>query len=214
MSNCLIENFEKNVFNEKIMKERLSSDVYEKLKKAIENREKLDLSIAGEVAIAMKGWAIERGATHYAHWFQPMTGLTAEKHDAFLSVDKHGHMIIEFSARELIQGEPDASSFPSGGLRQTFEARGYTAWDCTSPVFLKETNTGLTLCIPTIFCSYTGEALDRKTPLLRSITAINKEGIRALKELFNIDAKKIIPSVGPEQEYFLVDKEKFLKRKH
>ena len=213
MSNCLIENFEKNVFNDKIMKERLSSDVYEKLKKTIENREKLDLSIAGEVAIAMKGWAMERGATHYAHWFQPMTGLTAEKHDAFLSVDRHGHMIIEFSARELIQGEPDASSFPSGGLRQTFEARGYTAWDCTSPVFLKETNTGLTLCIPTIFCSYTGEALDRKTPLLRSITAINKEGIRALKELFNIDAKKIIPSVGPEQEYFLVDKEKFLKRK-
>ena len=213
MANCLIENFEKNVFNDKIMKERLSSDVYEKLKKTIENREKLDLSIAGEVAIAMKGWAMERGATHYAHWFQPMTGLTAEKHDAFISKDRFDHMIIEFSARELIQGEPDASSFPSGGLRQTFEARGYTAWDCTSPVFLKESNTGLTLCIPTIFCSYTGEALDRKTPLLRSINAINKETLRALKELFNIDAKKIIPSVGPEQEYFLIYEDKFLSRK-
>ena len=213
MANCLIENFEKNVFNDQIMKERLSSDVYEKLKKTIENREKLDLSIAGEVAIAMKGWAMERGATHYAHWFQPMTGLTAEKHDAFLSIDRYGHMIIEFSAKELIQGEPDASSFPSGGLRQTFEARGYTAWDCTSPVFLKESNVGLTLCIPTIFCSYTGEALDKKTPLLRSINAINKETIRALKELFNIEAKRIIPSVGPEQEYFLINKDKFLRRK-
>ena len=213
MANSLIENFEKNVFNDKVMKERLSSDVYEKLKKTIENREKLDLSIAGEVAIAIKGWAMERGATHFAHWFQPMTGLTAEKHEAFLSKDKHGHMIIEFSAIELIQGEPDASSFPSGGLRQTFEARGYTAWDCTSPVFLKESNAGLTLCIPTIFCSYTGEALDRKTPLLKSINAINKETIRALKELFKIEAKNIIPSVGPEQEYFLIDQEKFLKRK-
>ena len=213
MANSLITNFEKNVFNDKVMKERLSSDVYEKLKKTIENREKLDLSIAGEVAIAIKGWAMERGATHYAHWFQPMTGLTAEKHEAFLSVDKTGHMIIEFSATELIQGEPDASSFPSGGLRQTFEARGYTAWDCTSPVFIKESNAGLTLCIPTIFCSYTGEALDRKTPLLRSINAINKETIRALKELFNIEATKIIPSVGPEQEYFLIDKNKFARRK-
>ena len=213
MANSLITNFEKNVFNDQMMKERLSSDVYEKLKKTIENREKLDLSIAGEVAIAMKGWAMERGATHYAHWFQPMTGLTAEKHDAFLSIDRYGHMIIEFSAKELIQGEPDASSFPSGGLRQTFEARGYTAWDCTSPVFLKESNVGLTLCIPTIFCSYTGEALDKKTPLLRSINAINKETIRALKELFNIEAKRIIPSVGPEQEYFLINKDKFLRRK-
>ena len=213
MANSLIENFEKNVFNDKVMKERLSSDVYEKLKKTIENREKLDLSIAGEVAIAIKGWAMERGATHFAHWFQPMTGLTAEKHEAFLSIDKQGHMIIEFSAIELIQGEPDASSFPSGGLRQTFEARGYTAWDCTSPVFLKESKAGLTLCIPTIFCSYTGEALDRKTPLLRSINAINKEAVRALKELFKIEAKNVIPSVGPEQEYFLIDQEKFLKRK-
>ena len=212
MSNSLIDNFEKNVFNDKVMKEYLSTEVYEKLKKTIENREKLDLSIAGEVAIAMKSWAMEKGATHYAHWFQPMTGLTAEKHEAFLSLDKHGHMIIEFSAKELIQGQPDASSFPSGGLRQTFEARGYTAWDCTSPVFLKESSTDLTLCIPTIFCSYTGEALDRKTPLLRSINAINKEGIRALKELFNIETTKIIPAVGPEQEYFLIDKDKFLKR--
>ena len=211
--NCLTENFEKNVFNDKVMKDRLSTEVYDKLKKTIENREKLDLSIAGEVAIAMKGWAMEKGATHYAHWFQPMTGLTAEKHDAFLSVDKSGHMIVEFSAKELIQGEPDASSFPSGGLRQTFEARGYTAWDCTSPVFLKESNNELTLCIPTVFCSYTGEALDRKTPLLRSINAINKEALRALKELFQIEATRIIPSVGPEQEYFLIDKDNFLKRK-
>ena len=194
------------------MKEYLSTEVYENLKKTIENREKLDLSIAGEVAIAMKSWAMKKGATHYAHWFQPMTGLTAEKHDAFLSLDKHGHMIIEFSAKELIKGEPDASSFPSGGLRQTFEARGYTAWDCTSPVFLKESGTDLTLCIPTIFCSYTDEALDKKTPLLRSINSLNKEGIRALKELFNIETTKIIPAVGPEQEYFLIDKDKFLKR--
>ena len=195
--NCLTDNFEKNVFNDKVIKERLSTEVYEKLKKTIENREKLDLSIAGEVSTAMKGWAMEKGATHYAHWFQPMTGLTAEKHEAFLSIDKSGRSIIEFSAKELIQGEPDASSFPSGGLRQTFEARGYTAWDCTSPVFLKESNNELTLCIPTIFCSYTGEALDRKTPLLRSITAINKETIRALKELFQIETKRIIASVGP-----------------
>ena len=212
MKNSLSDNFEKNVFNDKVMKERLSTEVYEKLKKTIENGEKLDLSIAGEVAIAMKGWAMEKGATHYAHWFQPMTGLTAEKHEAFLSIDRHGHMIIEFSAKELIQGEPDASSFPSGGLRQTFEARGYTAWDSTSPVFLKESNAGLTLCIPTVFCSYTGEALDRKMPLLRSMKAINKETLRALKELFNVEAKNIIPSVGPEQEYFLVDKNLFLKR--
>ena len=212
MANCLINNFEKNVFNDKVMKERLSNEVYDKLKETIENGEKLDLSIAGEVAIAMKGWAMEKGATHYAHWFQPMTGLTAEKHDAFLSIDKYGRTIIEFSAKELIQGEPDASSFPSGGLRQTFEARGYTAWDCTSPVFLKESSYGVTLCIPTIFCSYTGEALDKKTPLLRSINAINKESIRALKEIFNMNVKKLTVGVGPEQEYFLVDKDLFLKR--
>lgn len=213
MANCLIESFEKNVFNDKVMKERLSNEVYNKLKNTIENGEKLDLSIAGEVAIAMKGWAMERGATHYAHWFQPLTGLTAEKHDSFISIDKYGHMITEFSAKELIQGEPDASSFPSGGLRQTFEARGYTAWDCTSPVFLKESSAGVTLCIPSVFCSYNGEALDRKTPLLKSVKAINKETIRALKEIFKIDAKKIFPSVGPEQEYFLVSKNDFLKRK-
>ena len=213
MANCLIENFEKNVFNDKVMKERLSNEVYHKLKNTIENGEKLDLSIAGEIAIAIKGWAMERGATHYAHWFQPLTGLTAEKHDSFISIDKYGHMITEFSAKELIQGEPDASSFPSGGLRQTFEARGYTAWDCTSPVFLKESSAGVTLCIPSVFCSYNGEALDRKTPLLKSIKAINKETLRALKEIFKIEAKKIIPSVGPEQEYFLVSKSDFLKRK-
>ena len=212
MANCLIENFEKNVFNDKVMKERLSNEVYNKLKNTIEKGEKLDLSIAGEVAIAMKGWAMERGATHYAHWFQPMTGLTAEKHDSFISIDKYGHMITEFSAKELIQGEPDASSFPSGGLRQTFEARGYTAWDCTSHVFLKESSAGVTLCIPSVFCSYNGEALDRKAPLLKSIKAINKETLRALKEIFKIEAKKIIPSVGPEQEYFLVNKNDFSKR--
>ena len=212
MANCLIENFEKNVFNDKVMKERLSNEVYNKLKNTIENGEKLDLSIAGEVAIAMKGWAMERGATHYAHWFQPLTGLTAEKHDSFISIDQYGHMITEFSAKELIQGEPDASSFPSGGLRQTFEARGYTAWDCTSHVFLKESSAGVTLCIPSVFCSYNGEALDRKAPLLKSIKAINKETLRALKEIFKIEAKKIIPSVGPEQEYFLVNKNDFSKR--
>ena len=212
MANCLIENFEKNVFNDKVMKERLSNEVYNKLKNTIENGEKLDLSIAGEVAIAMKGWAMERGATHYAHWFQPLTGLTAEKHDSFISIDKYGHMITEFSAKELIQSEPDASSFPSGGLRQTFEARGYTAWDCTSHVFLKESSAGVTLCIPSVFCSYNGEALDRKAPLLKSIKAINKETLRALKEIFKIEAKKIIPSVGPEQEYFLVNKNDFSKR--
>ena len=213
MANCLIESFEKNVFNDKVMKERLSNEVYNKLKNTIENGEKLDLSIAGEVAIAMKGWAMERGATHYAHWFQPLTGLTAEKHDSFISIDKYGHMITEFSAKELIQSEPDASSFPSGGLRQTFEARGYTAWDCTSHVFLKESSAGVTLCIPSVFCSYNGEALDRKAPLLKSIKAINKETLRALKEIFKIEAKKIIPSVGPEQEYFLVNKNDFSKRK-
>ena len=212
MPNCLIDNFEKNVFNDDVMKERLSNEVYLKLKKTIENREKLDLSIADEVASAMKAWAMEKGATHFTHWFQPMTGLTAEKHDAFMSLDKNNKMILEFSGKELIQGESDASSFPSGGLRQTFEARGYTAWDCTSPVFLKSYSEGVTLCIPTIFCSYTGEALDKKTPLLRSISAINKETIRALKEIFNEDCKSITVSVGPEQEYFLVDREKFLKR--
>ena len=212
MPNCLIDNFEKNVFNDKVMKERLSNDVYLKLKKTIENREELDLSIADEGASAMKDWAMEKGATHFTHWFQPMTGLTAEKHDAFMSKDKNEKMILEFSGKELIQGETDGSSFPSGGLRQTFEARGYTAWDCTSPVFLKSYSEGVTLCIPTIFCSYTGEALDKKTPLLRSISAINKETIRALKEVFNEDCKRITVSVGPEQEYFLVDRDKFLQR--
>ena len=191
MPNCLIDNFEKNVFNDEVMKERLSNEVYLKLKKTIENREKLDLSIADEVASAMKAWAMEKGATHFTHWFQPMTGLTAEKHDAFMSLDKNNKMILEFSGKELIQGETDGSSFPSGGLRQTFEARGYTAWDCTSPVFLKSYSEGVTLCIPTIFCSYTGEALDKKTPLLRSISAINKETIRALKEVFNEECKCI-----------------------
>lgn len=212
MPNCLIDNFEKNVFNDKVMKERLSNEVYLKLKKTIENREKLDLSIADEVASAMKDWAMEKGATHFTHWFQPMTGLTAEKHDAFMSLDKNNKMILEFSGKELIQGETDGSSFPSGGLRQTFEARGYTAWDCTSPVFLKESTAGVTLCIPTIFCSYTGEALDKKTPLLRSLSAINKETVRALNEIFNENCKSITVSVGPEQEYFLVDRDKFLKR--
>ena len=212
MPNCLTDNFEKNVFNDDVMKERLSKDVYSKLKQTIENKEELDLSIADEVASAMKSWAMEKGATHFTHWFQPMTGLTAEKHDAFMDKDRNNRMILEFSGKELIQGESDASSFPSGGLRATFEARGYTAWDCTSPVFLKESSAGPTLCIPTIFCSYTGEALDKKTPLLRSINAINRETIRALKEVFNEECKSITVSVGPEQEYFLVDRDKFLKR--
>ncbi|MGN0988493.1 MAG: glutamine synthetase III, partial [Otoolea sp.] len=196
------------------MKERLPKSVYKKLKYTIENGTELDPSIADVVAHAMKDWAIERGATHFSHWFQPLTGITAEKHDSFISVpDSNGHVIMEFSGKELIKGEPDASSFPSGGLRSTFEARGYTTWDCTSPAFLREDTLGVTLYIPTAFCSYRGEALDKKTPLLRSMQAINEQALRILRLFGNTTSKRVVPYVGPEQEYFLVDKELYLQRK-
>ena len=208
------EIFGKNVFNETVMKERLPKSVFKKMKKTIEDGAELDPSIADVVAHAMKDWAIERGATHYTHWFQPLTGVTAEKHDSFISApDAEGKVIMEFSGKELIKGEPDASSFPSGGLRATFEARGYTAWDCTSPAFLREDACGVTLCIPTAFCSYTGEALDQKTPLLRSMQAIDKQALRILRLFGNTTAKRVVPSVGSEQEYFMVDRDKYLQRK-
>lgn len=203
------ELFGKNVFDDRQMKARLSSKVYNSLKKTIEEGRPLDTGLASAVAGAMRDWAIENGATHYTHWFQPMTGITAEKHDSFISPAPDGGVLMEFSGKELIKGEPDASSFPSGGLRATFEARGYTAWDPTSYAFIK----GKTLCIPTAFCSYTGEALDKKTPLLRSMEALNKQALRILK-LFGNDSVHIVrTSVGPEQEYFLVDKEMYNKRK-
>lgn len=208
------EMFAKNVFNEIVMRDRLPKNVFKKLKKTIENGAELDPSIADVVAHAMKDWAIERGATHYTHWFQPLTGVTAEKHDSFISApDADGRVIMEFSGKELIRGESDASSFPSGGLRATFEARGYTAWDCTSPAFLREDAIGVTLCIPTAFCSYKGEALDQKTPLLRSMQAIDGQALRILRLFGNTTAKRVVPCVGPEQEYFLVDREKYLQRK-
>ena len=208
------EIFGKNVFNDAVMKERLPKNVYRKLKKTIEDGAELDPSIADVVAHAMKDWAVERGATHYSHWFQPLTGITAEKHDAFISVpDANGRVIMEFSGKELIKGEPDASSFPSGGLRSTFEARGYTTWDCTSPAFLREDTLGVTLYIPTAFCSYRGEALDKKTPLLRSMQAINEQALRILRLFGNTTSRRVIPFVGPEQEYFLVDRDKYLQRK-
>ena len=208
------EVFGKNVFNESVMRERLPKNVFKKLKQTIENGADLDPSIADVVAHAMKDWAIERGATHYTHWFQPLTGVTAEKHDSFISAPgPDGKVIMEFSGKELIKGEADASSFPSGGLRATFEARGYTAWDCTSPAFLREDAIGVTLCIPTAFCSYKGEALDQKTPLLRSMQAIDEQSLRILRLFGNNTSTRVVPSVGPEQEYFLVDREKYLKRK-
>ena len=206
--------FGQNVFNDTVMRERLPKKIYEELKKTIENEKELDPSIADSVAHAMKEWAIEKGATHYTHWFQPLTGITAEKHDSFISAPRpDGKVIMEFSGKELIKGEPDASSFPSGGLRATFEARGYTAWDCTSPAFVKEDAAGATLCIPTAFCSYKGEALDKKTPLLKSMEAVSREALRIVRLFGNTEAKKVVPSVGPEQEYFLVDKQKYLQRK-
>ncbi|MBE7031184.1 MAG: glutamine synthetase type III [Ruminococcaceae bacterium] len=204
--------FGMNVFSNRAMKERLPEDVYEALHRTIDEGRPLESSVAEVVAAAMKEWAIERGATHYTHWFQPLTGVTAEKHDSFLSPTTEGGAIMEFSGKELIKGEPDASSFPSGGLRATFEARGYTAWDCTSPAFLKEDSSGVTLCIPTAFCSYTGEALDKKTPLLRSCEAVNVQALRILKLFGKDDVKRVEVSVGPEQEYFLVDRELYEKR--
>ncbi len=212
MSEKLTELFGTDVFNEATMIERLPKKTYAALKKTLENGEDLDPSVAEVVANAMKDWAIEHGATHYSHWFQPMTGITAEKHDSFISPTSDGKVIMEFSGKELIKGEPDASSFPSGGLRATFEARGYTAWDCTSPAFLREDAAGVTLCIPTAFCSYTGEALDMKTPLLRSMEAISTQAVRMLKLFGHSDVKRVSTSVGPEQEYFIVDKAKYLKR--
>ena len=196
------------VFDDKVMKSKLSSDVYKSLKKTIQDGKELDISVANSVAQAMKEWAISKGATHYTHWFQPMTGITAEKHDGFISPDSDGRVIMEFKGKELVKGEPDASSFPSGGLRATCEARGYTAWDPTSYAFIKDK----VLCIPTAFCSYSGEALDKKTPLLRSMQALNKQALRVLKLFGHDDVTSVKTTVGPEQEYFLIDKDAYLKR--
>ncbi len=206
--------FGENVFNDTVMQERLPKKVYIKLKKTIEEGRELDLETADVIAHEMKEWAIEKGATHYTHWFLPLTGVTAEKHDSFISAPQpSGKVLMSFSGKELIKGEPDASSFPSGGLRATFEARGYTMWDCTSPAFVRKDAAGAILCIPTAFCSYTGEALDQKTPLLRSMEAINAQALRLLRLFGNTTSKKVTPSVGAEQEYFLVDADKFLQRK-
>ena len=203
-----------NVFNDTAMREYLPKNVYKKLRQIIDNGEELDPKIADSVAHGMKEWAISRGATHYSHWFQPLNGATAEKHDSFITAPGNlGNVMMEFSGKELVKGEPDASSFPSGGLRATFEARGYTAWDCTSPAFIREDSLGVTLFIPTAFCSYTGEALDKKTPLLRSMQAIDKQAIRLLRLFGNNHSTRVVPNVGAEQEYFIVDREKYLKRK-
>ena len=207
--NKINEIFASNVFSDAVMKERLPKATYKALKKTIEKGTALEPEVADIVASAMKDWAVEKGATHFTHWFQPMTGITAEKHDSFINPTSDGNVLLEFSGKELIKGEPDASSFPSGGLRATFEARGYTAWDCTSPAFIKDDS----LCIPTAFCSYNGEALDKKTPLLRSMEALNKQALRVLKALGNTTTKKVITTVGPEQEYFLIDKKMYDARK-
>ncbi|MBQ8591059.1 MAG: glutamine synthetase III [Firmicutes bacterium] len=200
--------FGKNVFDDRVMKANLSAEVYQSLRKTIDEGAKLDIGVANTVAAAMKDWAVARGATHYTHWFQPLNGITAEKHDSFISSSPDGGVIMEFSGKELIKGEPDASSFPSGGLRATFEARGYTAWDPTSYAFIK----GKTLCIPTAFCSYGGEALDKKTPLLRSMEALNQQALRILRLFGNDSVKRVSVMVGPEQEYFLIDREMYEKR--
>jgi glutamine synthetase len=208
------EIFGENVFDDRTMQERLPKKVYQKLKEIISSGGDLDLETADVIAHEMKEWAIEKGATHYTHWFQPLTGATAEKHDSFISSPlPSGKALMSFSGKELIKGEPDASSFPSGGLRATFEARGYTSWDCTSPAFVREDACGATLVIPTAFCSYTGEALDQKTPLLRSMEAINEQALRLLRLFGNTTAHKVTPSVGAEQEYFIIDRQKFLERK-
>jgi len=202
------ETFGCKVFNDAVMKARLPKDTYKAMQTAISAGRRLDLSVANVVANAMKDWAIEKGATHFTHWFQPLTGITAEKHDSFISPMAGGSVIMEFSGKELVRGEPDASSFPSGGLRATFEARGYTAWDPTSYAFIKEK----ILCIPTAFCSYTGEALDKKTPLLRSMEAIDRQAMRVLNLFGTTDATKVATTVGNEQEYFLIDKEMYDRR--
>ena len=209
MAQSIPELYGSLVFNDKIMREKLPKDMYKALKKTIENGTHLELDVANSVAVAMKEWALEHGATHYTHWFQPMTNFTAEKHDSFISPTVDGQVIMDFSGKELVKGEPDASSFPSGGLRATFEARGYTAWDPTSPAFIKDR----TLYIPTAFCSYSGEAQDKKTPLLRSMDTLNKEAVKVLRLLGNTEVKHINTTVGPEQEYFLVDKDLYNKRK-
>ena len=210
----IAEIFGQNVFSEAVMRERLPKKVFAEVKKMMETGAEMSLQTADVVANAMKDWAVEHGATHYTHWFQPLTGITAEKHDSFVTnPNKDGKTLLEFSGKELIKGEPDASSFPSGGLRATFEARGYTVWDCTSPAFLKEEATGVLLCIPTAFCSYTGEALDKKTPLLRSMEAVSEQALRIVRLFGDTTSTKVTASVGPEQEYFLVDREKYLQRK-
>ena len=213
MMNKISAVFGSHVFSDQVMRERLPKAVYKSLKNTIDKGEPLDTSIADSVAAAMKEWAMELGATHYTHWFQPLTETTAEKHDSFVSTVGDGGVILQFTGKELIKSEPDASSFPSGGLRETCAARGYTAWDCTSPAFVRHDAAGATLCIPTAFCSYKGEALDQKTPLLRSMQAINEQSLRLLRLFGNTTSKKVTPSVGPEQEYFLVDADKFLQRK-
>ncbi|MBQ9549779.1 MAG: glutamine synthetase III [Lachnospiraceae bacterium] len=207
------EIFGEDVFSDNVMQERLPKKVYKELRKTIDEGKDLDPMTAEVVANAMRDWAIEKGATHYTHWFQPLTGITAEKHDSFIAPGGNGGAVVEFSGKELIKSEPDASSFPSGGIRSTFEARGYTAWDCTSPAFVRHDAAGAILCIPTAFCSYSGESLDMKTPLLRSIEALNTEALRLIRLFGNKTSKRVRPSVGAEQEYFLVDRDKFLKRK-
>lgn len=209
MSKSVPELYGSLVFNDTVMRDKLPKDIYKALRKTIDNNTHLELDVANAVATAMKEWAVSLGATHFTHWFQPMTGFTAEKHDSFISPVEGGKVIMEFSGKELVKGEPDASSFPSGGLRATFEARGYTAWDPTSPAFIKDG----TLCIPTAFCSYAGEALDKKTPLLRSMEALNKAAVKVLHLLGDTDVTSVSTTVGPEQEYFLIDKEDFKKRK-
>jgi glutamine synthetase len=208
LQESLENTFASNVFSDAVTRARLPKNIYKMLRKTIDEGLPLDPAVADIVANAMKDWAIEKGATHFTHWFQPMTGITAEKHDSFISPTNDGRIIMEFSGKELIKGEPDASSFPSGGLRATFEARGYTAWDCTSPAFIKDN----TLCIPTAFCSYTGEALDKKTPLLRSMEALSKQAIRILQLLGNTKVTRVTTTVGPEQEYFIIDKKLYVKR--
>ncbi|MBR0118963.1 MAG: glutamine synthetase III [Eubacterium sp.] len=210
--NIIKKVFGTRVFNDDVMQEYLPKKTYSALKSTIEEGRELSPEVANVVAHAMKEWALANGATHYTHWFQPMTGVTAEKHDSFLSADSDSRAVLEFSGKELIKGEPDASSFPSGGLRATFEARGYTAWDCTSPAFLREDAIGTVLCIPTAFCSYTGEALDKKTPLLRSMEAVSRQAVRVLHLLGKTEVSRVNVSVGAEQEYFLIDREKYLKR--
>ena len=208
MSSLVPEMYGSLVFNDKVMRDKLPKDIYKALKKTIDKNTHLEIEVANAVALAMKAWAVENGATHFTHWFQPLTGTTAEKHDSFITPMGNGEVIMDFSGKELIKGEPDASSFPSGGLRATFEARGYTAWDPTSPAFIKDG----TLYIPTAFCSYSGEALDKKTPLLRSMEALNKEAVKMIQLLGNTEVESITTTVGPEQEYFLIDKEDFKKR--